>query len=335
MSIQYDKEIYSNGCITLKVNFSGIKGDATNTNELTMSIYAYDLNGHPKFAETLNYNEIKGLYEHLNQISIIKDSSKNATGKFIETSEDISEMLSKLGEVNSNILKTILNKLKDDEKINALFTSLSEIEIDDLFVFQKRQIWQDEINNLEKLLILEENGNIVEEIKNDDTLVAYVAGQPEKIFQNWVEKNHLWVFGIEYIKKYDAHRIAFFSEGDLLMESIDGFLDLIELKRPKLEIFKYDESHKSNYPSLELSKAIGQCLFYLEKMDDFKLMLEKEHKLKILRPRIKIIGGRTKDFDDEKYNSLRMLNSNLNHIQIVSYDFVLNCGKKMIENLTN
>lgn len=321
--------------LLIQVNFSGIKGDIANVNDLTMSFYAYDINGIPKFSETLNFEEIKSLFEHLNQISIIKDSSQAISGKFIETTEEISDMLNKLGHVNADILKAVLNKLKDDEKINTLFTSLSEIEIDDLFVLQRHKGWQNEITNLEKLLQLEENENIVEEVKKDISLAAYEAGQPEKIFQNWIEKNHLWVFGIEYIKKYDARKIAFFSEGDLLMESMDGFLDLIELKRPKLKIFNYDPSHKSNYPSPDLSAVIGQCLFYLEKMDDFKLNLEKEYKVKVLRPRIKIIGGRTKDFKDADYNSLRMLNCNLNHIQIVSYDYLLSCGKKMIENLND
>ncbi len=334
MSIKYDKEIYSNNILTLKINFSGIKSGTTNTEDLKMSIYAYDSIGSAIFAETLNFKEIKKLYDHLNQISVIKDPAKIISGKFIETTSEISEIFDKLGSVNTEILKAVLEKLKEEEKINTLFSSLSEIEMDDLFILQKRKLWQTEIDNLEKLLKLEDGGKIVEEIKNDADLTSYIAGQPEKIFQNWIEKNNLWVFGIEYIQKYDARKIAFFSEGDLLMESMDGFLDLIELKRPSLEIFKYDESHKSNYPSPDLSKAIGQCLFYLEKMDDFKLNLEKEYKFKVLRPRIKIIGGRTIDFDDSKFNSLRMLNSNLNHIQIISYDHLLICGKKMIENLT-
>ena len=65
-------------------------------------------------------------------------------------------------------------------------------------------------------------------------------------------------------------------------------------------------------------------------MDEYKLNLEKEHKVKILRPRIKIIAGRTNKFNDEEFESLRMLNSNLNHIQIISYDYLLSCGKKVI-----
>jgi hypothetical protein len=91
------------------------------------------------------------------------------------------------------------------------------------------------------------------------------------------------------------------------MESLDGFLDLIELKRPKYEIFQHDTSHNCYYPTSDLSKVIGQCLFYLQKLDDYKLNLEKEYKVKILCPRIKIITGKTNNFNDEQFNALRML----------------------------
>ncbi len=82
-----------------------------------------------------------------------------------------------------------------------------------------------------------------------------------------------------------------------------------------------------------MSEVIGQCLFYLQKMDIYKAILEEEYKVKVLRPRIKIIAGRTKDFNDEQYKALRMLNCNLNHIQIISYDYLLSCGTKLISNL--
>lgn len=327
MSIQFDKVIFSNDNLTLKVNFSGIKDDIVCATDLTLSVYAYNNVGLPIFSQTLDFIQIKILFEHLNQISIIKDSSTPISGKFIETTDEI-----------SSILKTVMNKLKGEDKVKNLLLSLSEEDeageslMERLSALQKQQDWQAEIESLNKLLEFEDISNIVEDIKKEDSLKSYLAAQPEKIFQNWIEKNIKWIFGVEYIKRYDARKIAFFSEGDLLMESMDGFLDLIELKRPKYEIFRYDDSHKSYYPSPDLSKAIGQCLLYLEKLDDFKLNLEKEHKVKIIRPRIKIIAGRTKDFNQEMYNALRMLNGNLNNIEIISYDYLLDSGKKMIDN---
>lgn len=228
-------------------------------------------------------------------------------------------------------LMTILSDEKGLEALSKLAESQSIVEA--ISAAYRQQMYQKEIKNLEKLLELEEAGNIVESIKNEESLKEYTAGQPEKIFHKWIEKN-LWVFGVDYAKKHDARKIAIASEADLLVESIDGFLDLIELKRPKLscEFLKLDSSHKSYYPSPELSQAIGQCLLYLQKMADMKLVLEKDYKVQIIRPRVKIVIGRTNQFNSEQLKALRMLNSNLNHIQIVSYDYLLSCGRKIIAN---
>ncbi len=278
MSIQYDKEIFSNSNLTLKLNFSGIKDNAVSMSDLKLSIYAYNNTGQPIFAETLNFEEIKCLYEHLNQISIIKDSSKATSGKFIETTDTVLEIIDGLKNIDLKLLKTVLDKFIGNEKVENLFKILSEVELKYLTTAHKHQVYQKELENLLKLLELEESGNVVEDIKAHDVLKPYLAGQPEKIFQNWIEKNHSWIFGVEYIKKYDARKIALFSEADLLMETMDGFLDLIELKRPKLksDIFKYDGNHNCYYPSPDLSEVIGQCLFYLQKMDIYKAILEEE-----------------------------------------------------------
>lgn len=295
MSIQYDKEIFSSSNHSLKVNFTGIKDSIVNSTDLKMSIYAFDTQGRPKFSETLDFNQIKSLYDHLHQISIIKDSSQITSGKFIETTDDVATFINKLNEVDSSIIKVVLNKLKDEDKIKSLFTALSDEEddagnniIDNLAGLQKQKLWRTEIQNLELLLKLEEGESIVEKIKLHDNLKVYLAGQPEKIFQNWIINNIKWIFGVEYIKKHEFKTAGLHSEIDLLMESMDGFIDLIELKRPKFEIFKYDSSHDCYYPSPDLSKTIGQCIFYLLEMEDIRLKLEKDHKVKILRPSVVI-----------------------------------------------
>ena len=217
------------------------------------------------------------------------------------------------------------------KKVKGLLESLSELEIVNLHGAFQHKLISEEIENLEKLIQLELQGNITSDIENHEELLKYKAGQPEKIFQNWIESN-LWVFGVEYVKKYDARKIALFSEGDLLMESADGYLDLIELKRPMHDILKYDKSHSCFYPHPNLSQVIGQSLFYLQKLQDFKLNLEKEYKFKVIMPRIKIIIGTNNEFSEEQNDSLRMLNSNLNSIQIITYDNLVQFGKLILSS---
>tara|TARA_B100000378_G_C17986376_1_gene392320 strand:- start:119 stop:1051 length:933 start_codon:yes stop_codon:yes gene_type:complete len=285
-------------------------------------------NGIPIFTESLDINEVRYLYEHLSLISIIKDGNVKSA-KFIETSDEINLILEKLENSDLETILQLLEKFESEEKIKGLLESLSDLELENLHGAYQHNLITREIKNLENLIELEIEGNITSEVRNHNELLKYKAGQPEKIFQNWIEQN-LWVFGIDYIKKHNSRKIALFSEGDLLMESVDGYLDLIELKRPKHELFKFDDSHQCFYPHTSLSQVIGQSLFYLQKLQDYKLNIEKEYKVKVIMPRVKIIIGRNNDFKDEEKDSLRMLNSNLSSVQIITYDDLVQFGKLIL-----
>ncbi len=332
MSVAYHKELFNNGKVKLMANFANIKGDIADEN-MTLQFYAFNSDGIPIFTETLDIEDIRNLYNHLNLITIVKDG-KTKSSKFIETTDEINLILEKLGSSDLETILQLLEKFESEEKIKGLLESLSELEIENLHgAFQHKRV-NTEIQNLEKLIQLEIEGSITTTIENHEELVKYKAGQPEKIFQNWIESN-LWVFGIDYIKKHDSRKIALFSEGDLLMESVDGYLDLIELKRPRHELFRFDDSHKCFYPHTSLSQVIGQSLFYLQKLQDYKLNIEKEYEVKVIMPRVKIIIGRSIDFKEEEKDSLRMLNSNLNSIQIITYDDLVQFGKLILSSFEN
>ena len=331
MSVQYQKEIFSKGSIKLYINFSGISAEnTTNKDDFSLTIFAINTTDYSHiFSETLNYEQSLELFNRLNSVSIIRDNSETHTSEFIEVTKDLQEIISLVKTVDSSLVKNILDKADKNEKLKLIIEALSESEIENLQASIKQTSHQKALKNLSHLLELEETTSITETIKHHEHLTDYVAGQPEKIFQNWIEKN-IWTLGIDYIQKHPARQIGINSESDLIMETTDGFIDLIELKRPKFDLFVFDESHKIFYPSRELSKVIGQCMQYLKILDNYKLILEKQHKFKLLRPRIKIIVGRTSKFNDEQFEALRMLNSNLNHIQIISYDYLLHCGENII-----
>jgi hypothetical protein len=328
MSVPYHKELFNNGKVRLFVNLSNIKDDVADET-MTLHFYATDSNGIPIFTETLEIDQIRDLYRHLNAVSVIKDKTSQSA-KFIETSDEIDLILNQLKESDLQTILNLLEKFESQEKIKGLLESLSNLEIENLNGAYHHRLISTEIENLEKLISLEVDGSITKTIGVHEELLKYSAGQPEKIFQNWIESN-LWVFGIEYINKHDVRKIALFSESDILMESVDGYLDLIELKRPVHSILKYDESHSCFYPHPNLSQVIGQSLFYLQKLSEYKLNLEAEYGLKIIMPRIKIIVGRNIDFNDEQRDCLRMLNSNLQSIQIITYDDLVVFGKILLK----
>ncbi|HVA99152.1 MAG TPA: Shedu anti-phage system protein SduA domain-containing protein [Bacteroidia bacterium] len=331
MSVQYQKEIFNNGTMSLYINLSGVTPDnITNKDDFSVTIFAIDkLTYKHIFSETLNYDQAKAIHTHLNSVSIIRDEAQTHTSEFVEVTNDIKEILAIIKTVNSSLVKSILDKVNADDKLALVLEALTDSEIQNLHASIRQTNHKKSLANLRQLLELEETTTITDSVKLHDNLAEYVAGQPEKIFQNWIEKN-IWTLGIDYIQKHPARQIGINSESDLIMETTDGFIDLIELKRPKFELFDYDTSHKSFYPSKELSKVIGQCMQYLKVLDDYKLVLEKQHKFKLLRPRIKIIVGRTHKFTDEQFEALRMLNSSLNHIQVISYDYLCLCGDNII-----
>jgi len=327
MSTPYHLEIFRSANKRLFINYSGIKAGVADEN-LKFNIYATNDLGIPIFTEQLSINEIRNLYNHLNAISVITDGAEKSA-KFIETTEEINILIQKLEEADLETISIMLQKFKSSDKIKGLLTSLDNIEIENLHGAYHHKRMQEEISNLETLINLEITNNIVAEIDGYPNLVKYKAGQSEKIFQNWIE-NNLWIFGVEYVKHHSSRKIALFSEGDLLMESVDGFLDLIELKRPKHKLLKYDDNHKCHYPHNELSIVIGQSLFYLQKLSEYKLNIENEYKTKVLMPRVKIIIGTSNDFNSEQLHCLRMVNSDLKSIQIISYTDLLKFGKTLI-----
>lgn len=332
MSVAFEKEIFSNGRLKLFVNYTGINpNNMTDKKALSLSVYAIDTKTYKHiFSESLSYDEIFALYNHLNSVSIVRDSSAVGTGEFVEVTKDLKEKLNVLQTVDSVLVKSLLDKAGDSEKLKLILDALTDSEIEHLHASIKQKTHHTALANLKHLLELEKTSTVTETIKEHQHLAEYKAGQPEKIFQNWIERN-TWTLGVEYIAKHSARQISISSESDMIMETTDGFIDLIELKRPKFELFSFDESHKSYYPSKELSKVIGQCLNYLKILDDYKLVLEKQYKFKLLRPRVKIIAGRSDEFSDGQFEALRMFNSSLNHIQIISYDYLVNCGENIVK----
>jgi hypothetical protein len=328
MSIPYHKELFNNGKIRLMVNFSNIKENIADEN-ITLHFYAVNNDGVPIFTEKLHIDEMRSLYAHLDTISVIKNT-KTKSSKFIETTDEINLLLDQLKDHDLETILSLLEKFKSEEKIKGLLNALTDLEIENLHGAYHHRIIQSEISNLEMLLELESKKDITNEIQKHSNLTKYIARQPEKIFQNWIESN-IWIFGVEYIKKHDVNKIALFSEGDLLMESVDGYLDLIELKRPSQDVFKYDKGHKCYYPHPDLSQVIGQSLFYLQKLEEYKLIIEREHNVKVIMPRIKIIVGRNNEFKNEQKDCLRVLNSKFNSISVITYDDLVLFGKLILK----
>jgi hypothetical protein len=154
----------------------------------------------------------------------------------------------------------------------------------------------------------------------------------ESVFQKWFDE-HTWIFGKNYIDRVPKRTIGLQSRADLIYISVDGFADLVELKKSVLSkpILLPDSSHNSFYPSQELSRALAQAMHYLQVIEDHRLQLVQLVKIPVLRPTITIIIGRSSDWSDAMKEQLRILNSTLQNIKVLTYDHLLAMGENILQ----
>jgi len=156
----------------------------------------------------------------------------------------------------------------------------------------------------------------------------------EQIYQAWCE-NYSWVFGSNYLTSDQIRSISAGDNIDLLLPTVfSGFRDIIELKRPDMEVLLYDSSHRNYYFSSESAKAIGQCKRYIKVFNDAaKNGLMDNQEIVACEPKAIIVIGRSIDWEDEKVQALQELSSELHNISIITYDELLARGERQLEIL--
>lgn len=152
------------------------------------------------------------------------------------------------------------------------------------------------------------------------------VGKDEEVWQRFFQKND-WILGSDVIELLDTRALSEHNIADLPFKGVDGYLDIIELKLPSAELWNKDGS-----PNAEFTKAIMQCARYLraaeKKANDHEKM--KELGVEIIKPRVTLIYGRSSDWGDDRKEQLRILNSSLHDISILTFDYVLSRAEKMI-----
>ena len=66
-------------------------------------------------------------------------------------------------------------------------------------------------------------------------------------------------------------------------------------------------------------------------MEDHRTVLKENDDLEVLKPRIKIVIGRSNKLLYDEKKALRLLNSTLHGIEIITYDEILIRAKKIID----
>lgn len=162
----------------------------------------------------------------------------------------------------------------------------------------------------------------------------------EVIYHEFLAK-HPWLLGTHYTEVIASEYPAWFnSRVDLMLLSAFGSVDIIELKRPTMEVLQQMDSGRPKRSGLsswkispDLSAAFGQARKYIRHLDENRLVVEEQLGLRsgeprIYRPRVIIVAGHK--LDPEALRDLHDINTSDGRILVFTYDDLLAIGEATI-----
>jgi len=169
-------------------------------------------------------------------------------------------------------------------------------------------------------------------VKELEEMLARDLVEPD--WQRFFEQNS-WILGSDFVRVLDERDIDVDHIADYLMQAYDGFLDLIEIKRPEgsLRFWANSLDHGNYVPHSDLIKAITQAQRYIyevEREANSAKTLERLDGVKAVKPRCTLIFGRSHDWTREQTEAYRILNAGLHSLSILTYDHVLERARRML-----
>lgn len=155
----------------------------------------------------------------------------------------------------------------------------------------------------------------------------------EAPWQDWFQRNS-WVLGSQFVRVLDDRHIDTQHISDFLMEAYDGFLDVVEIKRPEggLNFWAPALDHGNYVPSVELTKAVTQAARYIyevEREANSIKFLERVGGIKTVKPRCILIYGRSEGWNQQQMQAYRILNAGYHNLAILTYDHVLDRARRI------
>ena len=156
----------------------------------------------------------------------------------------------------------------------------------------------------------------------------------EHDWQKWFQQNS-WVLGSEFVRVLDERSIDTQNISDFLMEAYDGFLDVVEIKRPggSMQFWAGSLDHGNSVPSSDLTKAITQAsryIFEIEREANSQKFLERMGGVKTVKPRCVLLFGRSKAWNAEQSEAYRIMNASFHNLTVLTYDHVLARAERII-----
>ncbi len=185
--------------------------------------------------------------------------------------------------------------------------------------------------------IQEEKQKVIKTLKKRLKSKTHHETKGKDSWQKWIYENN-WLFGVNYKNPIEKTKINITGAmPDFLFPTLDGFVDILEIKLPNDDVILADKSHPGSWKwTPETNSAIGQVVNYLNEIDRLRLELEKEVKTKydieisFLKPRAHILIGDSSDWSTEKKDALRKLNHCLHGVMVLTYKDLQDRGRQAV-----
>jgi len=249
---------------------------------------------------------------------------------------------SQLKKVDKNFLQVLQDLSKKTKNKKILFQQTTETVKG---LREQKKILKSEIEQLEEL---QKSSNIalfqsrIKELEERlKSTKQYAETRGKNSWQSWIYKNN-WLLGIQYQQPIEKQKINLSgSMPDYLFPTIDGFLDILEIKLPSNDVVIEDGSRPGSYRWCgETNKAIGQVVNYLSDIERLQLELSRTIKSEydwdvfVIKPRAFIVVGTKEGWNEKRKEALRKLNYSLHGIEVLTYTDLIQRGQEIIQRYT-
>lgn len=325
MSVQYSEEIYSNENFTLNLNYTWITDWVTDPENLAMTIYAFSSKtGEPIFSEKFDYDSIVRIYQHLNNISIIRDSWATRTWKFIESEHWTEVAHLTVGEVDIWRLKSIFDSISIVDDREKVVTALATLD-------------EDKLGNIQHLVNTSWLKFLIEEIENNLKNSDEVWFRQPLFKKNNRILSQLFATPFVFIddefycwwKKWSPST-WWVSTDFLYQNSVTDNIWFVEIKAPTWDLmyassYRWEEDTDNNTvfaPHKELTWWVNQLLnqksIFLRKQDS----LEEGERWSFNIQCILLVWD-SSTLTDWQRKSFELYRSSLHNIQIITFNELL------------
>jgi hypothetical protein len=216
------------------------------------------------------------------------------------------------------------------EEVKKLKTLISPIQSELISIDEIKTAIEKNVNSMQDVY---DWLNITKKREALVQLKFFMAGnfKHETEVTNFLSRN-TWILGSQYIYASSITKINEHNILDIAPQNIGSYIDIVEVKRPEVLLFRKDNSHDIYYPSAELTKAIAQTQNYIHKFEtDFSTKYRVDG-TQVVRPFATIIIGNATSLSSEEKDAQRILNASYHNIRILTYQELLENAENSIKS---